>query len=463
MFCLAVVTVGFTSCDDDDEASGSSPITVTQIYLERSTATVTDRPVDFARLGQTIRIEGSGFKGLKELYVNGFRTYFNTTYITNNNMIVSLDMDTPISGADPEERNTIRFVKSGTEYVYEFEIRAASPVIKSISNTLPKAGETVTVYGENLQLTESVTLPGGTQVTKITNAPEEEDGEWFSFVMPSDVTEYGAITVTCANGTAVSAEYFNNSNCIVLDFDGNGAQGSWNWSETGSMISSDDLVDDPLGTPLGTGRGKVLKIIPDRLLDAGGIAQGKPRATECWTAGSGNELDDWSRMYTYIPETTPLTDVAFQFDIYVPGTWVGTGHIQICLINSFNFGGIGSDDDSDSKQCAFYCPWIVDGEVVPFTTGDQWVTVTIPFSEFGKYAAEIEDGDTPTFSEVVTERNAATNRNFGMGFVNTDFTLDGVEYESAVCSQEIYIDNWRVVPCASEVVSDFPDEEEEEE
>ena len=64
MLCLAVATVGFTSCDDDDEASGSSAITVTQIYLEDADATVTDRPVDFVRLGQTIRIEGSGFKGL---------------------------------------------------------------------------------------------------------------------------------------------------------------------------------------------------------------------------------------------------------------------------------------------------------------------------------------------------------------------------------------------------------------
>lgn len=457
MLCLAAVTVGFTSCDDDDEASGSSPITVTQIYLERASATVTDRPVEFARLGQTIRIEGSGFKGLKELYVNGFKTYFNTAYITNTNMIVSLDTDTPISAADPEERNTIRFVKSGTEYVYEFEIRAASPVITSISNTLPKAGETVTVYGENLQLTELVTLPGGIQVTDITNAPEDEDGEWFSFVMPSGVTEYGAITVTCANGTAVSAEYFNNNNCMILDFDENNNFKPWGTEGEGSMIWETDLVDDPLGT----GRGKVVKLIPDRMLQAGGVAAGKSRATECWTAGS--DLDDWSRFYSYIPSTTPLTDVAFQFDICVPGTWVGTGHIQICLMNNFNFGGIGSDDDADSKQTAFYCPWIVDGEVVPFTTGDRWVTVTIPFSEFGKYAAEIADDGTPTFSEVVTDRNSASYRNFGMGFVNTDFTLDGVDYESAVCSQEIYIDNWRIVPCVSEVVSDFPDEDEEEE
>ena len=456
MLCLAVVAVGFTSCDDDDEASGSSAITVTQIYLEDADATVTDRPVDFVRLGQTIRIEGSGFKGLKELYVNGFETYFNTAYVTNNNIIVTLDTDTPISEADPELRNTIRLVKSGTECVYEITIRAASPVITRIDNTLPSEGETVVVYGENLQETTVVTLPDGTQVTDITNAPEEEDGEWFSFVMPPGITQYGALTITCANGTAESAEYFNNKNCMILDFDGTGSHGSWGTEGEGSMIWDTDLVDDPLGT----GRRKVLKLIPDRMLRAGGVAAKKSRATECWTANDA--MDDWSRMYEFISDTTLLTDVAFQFDIYVPQLWSETGHIQISLFNSFNIGGIGSDDDGEGKQCAFYCPWLVDSEIVPFTTGGRWTTVTIPFSEFRKYAFEIEDGDSPTFADVVNERNAQENKNFGMAFINTDIVIDDeTTFESSICTQEIYIDNWRIVPCKSEIISDFPDEEEE--
>ena len=41
--------------------------------------------------------------------------------------------------------------------------------------------------------------------------------------------------------------------------------------------------------------------------------------------------------------------------------------------------------------------------------------------------------------------------------------LDGVEVVSTPFKQRIYIDNWRIVPYGSEVISDFPDEEEEEE
>ena len=274
LLCLAFVTAGLVSCNDDDDAIDSAPISVLQVYLEDAEATVKDRPVEFARLGQTIRISGSGFRGMQKVYINGFDTYFNNAYVTDNNLILSIDTDTPVSDAPDSVRNTIRFVKRGTEYVYTFTIRAASPSITSIDNTLPMPGETVTVYGANLQETSKVTLPDGTEITgnAITNAPEDEDGEWFSFVMPHSIQGYGAITIECANGTAKSAEYFNNDKCMVLNFDGEGSQGFWSWSETGSMLGSEDVVDDPLNS----GRGKVIDFVPSRLL-SNGIAAGKNR------------------------------------------------------------------------------------------------------------------------------------------------------------------------------------------
>lgn len=455
---LTLSTLSFAACsDDEDEEAASAPMAITQVYLENTSDTInSDRPVEFARLGQTVRLEGSGFRGLKQIYVNGYKTYFSTTFVTDNNIIFALDANTPVSEADDSVRNTIRLVKDGTELVYRFTIRAASPSITGISCTLPAEGEEVTVYGSNLQETSKVTLPGGVVVdaANIANAPEteEESGTWFSFRMPAGVKGSGSIIAECANGTAQSPKFFNNRDCMVLDFDGAGAQGSWGWSETGSMINGDDLVDDPLNS----GRGKVLQLIPQRLLGSG-IAAGKGRATECWTAGTGNELDDWSRMYDSIPETTPLTDVAFQFDIYVPDAWVGTGVIELVMINNYNFGGIGSDDDNSKAMTAFYCPWVENGKAVPFST-KGWQTVTIPFSEFKKYAALIKDGKTPTFKDVVDDRNAATYKNFGMGFVNKDFSLDGSDFASSVSRQLIYIDNWRVVPCSKISISDFPAE-----
>lgn len=456
LLCLVLTTGCFISCDDDDDTSGSQskPITVTQIYLEDYESAVPDRPVDFVRLGQMIRIEGEGFLGLKKLYINGYDTYFNVAYVTDRSMLVSVHTKTPVIDADEEVRNTIRFVKDQTETIHPFTIRAASPAVSHMSNTLPLVGETVTVFGTNLHETSKVTLPGAIEITEITN---DEDGEWYSFVMPDGVTESGSIYSEGANGIAATPAYFNYSTAVLLDFDGTGVQGSWSWSETGSMIDDTDLVDDPAQS----GRGKCVPIVPERLITAGGVAAGKSRVSECWTAGNDEPSDDWSRFYPELPAATPLTDIALQFDIYVPEAWSGSGHIQVSLFNNFNFGGIGSDDDGDNNQVAFYVPWIESGEVVPFVT-EGWQTVTIPFSQFNKYATMIENDETPTFQLVVDDRNAATYRNFGIGFVNTDFTYEEIEVTSTTFTTRIYLDNWRIVPCKNIVISDFPDEDEEE-
>jgi hypothetical protein len=459
---VALMSLGVVSCNADDEYFDekyqSTAITIEQVYLEDAESDVPDRKVEFARQGQMIRLEGSGFMGMKHVYINVYDTYFNRAYVTDNSMLVTINSKTPITDAEPEDRNIIRLVKDNTEYSYSFVIRAATPTVTSISNTLPKPGETVVVYGTGLQETTSIVLPDGSEITSGI-VSDDVDGEWYSFTMPSGVTAGGSLLSTGANGQAKTPAYFNNSDCMILDFDGTGNQGYWSWKETGSMINGDDLADDPLNS----GRGKCFQAVPDRLLEAG-VSSGKPRATECWTAGNDDEMDDWTRMTKYIDPTTPLTEVAFQFDVYVPEPWSNTGHIQISLINNYNIAGIGSDDDNSSCCTAFYVPWIVDGAIVPFST-TGWTTVTIPLSQMGKYAALIADSEStdPTFQTVIDDRNSASYRNFGMGFVNTDFTYNGVSVVStAFTGPKIYIDNWRIVPCKSFTISDYPSADDEE-
>lgn len=452
--CIALSFTGLTSCSEDDGDAypgGNAKVVVSKIYLEDAESKVPDREVSFARLGQTLRLEGTGFGGTRKILVNGYETYFNTALVTDNSMILQLLSKTPVSTAPDSVRNKIQFVKDNGISTYDFVVRAASPQISSISNTLPQSGEVVYVYGSNLQETSKVTLPGGILVTDIINATGDDAGKWFSFMMPSDVKEGGSITTEGANGTAVSAAYFNDKSCMVLDFDGKGTQGYWGWSKTGSMINKDsDLVADPLNS----GRGLVCPLVPARML-VDGVAAGKNRASEVWTAGNGNEMDDWSRMYTAIPKATPLTDVAFQFDIYVPETWTNTGYIQVNLANNSSFTGYGSSE-SKSIGVAYYIPWLQNDAVVAFKTSG-WQTVTIPFSQFGRFAAEIADSKTPTFQELVEYRNSADYKNCGLAFVNGDFTYNGTEYKSSIFQQKVYVDNFRVVPCKSSVVSDFPE------
>ena len=80
---IGAMTLGLGACSDDDKYFDSKyqscPIEVTKVYLEDYESSVPDREVDFVRLGQTLRLEGKGFMGLKKVYINGYDTYSNPT------------------------------------------------------------------------------------------------------------------------------------------------------------------------------------------------------------------------------------------------------------------------------------------------------------------------------------------------------------------------------------------------
>lgn len=465
--CLAIAAVVFTGCKDDDNGGSTTQMTIDKIFLENINDEVNkDREVEFARLGQLLRIQGSGFMGLKKIYINGYETYFNNALMTDNNVWVTLNGDTPVEKADESVRNTITLYKSDSnKLVYKFTIRAAAPSISSCDNTLPKAGETVTVYGTNLHETTKVTLPGGIEITS--GIISDEDGKWYSFTMPDGVTEAGSITSEGANGTAVTPAYFNDFRCFVTDFDGKGELGSWS-----ATYSSDDLVSDPLAT----GRGKVAMLVPQVKLDAGGLDAGSNSLL--WaTAGNDNANDDWSRMFSIIPETTLASNLALQFDIYCPEPWDESGQLEFSLQNNLSNYGWNSDCTKFSAQykntAAVWIPWLNDdGTHQAFTTGQRWQTITLPLSKFGNYNPETAKSDADkataaaaTLRQVSDDRNAGSYRNFLFLFVNGDIkTEEGVtpvlNYPAKLFTQKIYIDNIRVVNTTAIKVNDFDDNEQ---
>ncbi|WP_348798009.1 glycan-binding surface protein [Flavobacterium adhaerens] len=442
MVLVMFASLLFNACNDDD-SSNSGPIAVYKVFLEDVNSSVPDREVKFARLGQLIRIEGGGFEGLKKVYINGFETYFNTVYVTNNSMLISISADTPTMDADPFVRNTIRLVNDGNEVVFPFEIRSGAPVITSISNTMPKVGEMITVYGTGLTEVEKVVFPGNVVVTS--GITSDEDGEFFTVAMPAGVaTTGGSLLVESANGGVYSPAYFNFKKGVILDFDGNGTHGFW--GSAASMIKDVDLESATVGID-NVSQGKYVPHRPSRIAS---FEAAKNRCSEVWTAGNG--VDDWRGQLTpYIPATTPLSEVALQFDIYVPNVWANTGFLKVCLINNFNGGEWAGATYN-------YVPWLTnDGEVVPFqTTG--WQTVTIPLNKLYSFS----EGDF-TFEDVLAFREVATYKNFGFYFENSDIKLSNVtgqssevEFPSAATSVSVYTDNWRIVSLATPTYSDFP-------
>lgn len=429
----------FTSCDNNDSEGGK--ITITKVFLEDVNSTVPDREVTFARLGQALRIQGSGFTGLRKVYINGYSTYFNVVFVSDNSMLVNVSADTPILDADPSVRNTIRFVNDNNETTFSFEIRAGKPAITNISNTMPNAGETITVYGTGLTEVSKVVFPGNIEVTS--GITSDEDGEFFTVVVPNGVSENGgSLFVQSSNGGVYSPACFNFKKGVLLNFDGKGQHGYWGTST--SMIQPGDLES----LALGTGNLSQGKYVPHRPARIASFDAAKNRCSEVWTAGNG--VDNWRTQLTpYIPASTPLDKVALQFDVYVPDAWKDSGYLKICMANNFNGG-------EWTGAVYNYVPWIVDGKSVAFqTTG--WTTVTIPLNKFYAWSKEAF-----TFETVLAYREAATYQNFGFYFENSDIKLSNVtgtasevEFASKPTSVKVYTDNWRIVSLDTPVYNDF--------
>ena len=230
IFAVILTIMVVVGCSSDDGNDQSRAMTINAIYLEDASSgtSIHDRlisvdSINFVRLGQTIRIQGTGFSGLKKILINGYDTYFNNALVTDNNVWVTLNSKTPVADADPSVRNSIVLVKDNTKTTYSFVIRAASPSISHFSNTLPAVGEKVTVYGSNLQEITEIILPGDVLVN--TDITSYDDGDMFDFIMPDGVNEGGSVFITGANGNARSASQFNCKAGLIINFDGTGSQG----------------------------------------------------------------------------------------------------------------------------------------------------------------------------------------------------------------------------------------------
>lgn len=484
-----ILSIVFMSClmfSCKNEDFGSIQMHVTGVYLQDVDSDVPDRLVEFARLGQILRIEGSGFTGLKYVYINGYECYFNTALLSDKSFIVSVNKNVPTVGLDESVKNTIRLVKDGTELVHSFSIYGASATITSISNCMPNAGEPITVYGEGLQEITKVTFPGDIIVTE--GIVSDPDGEYFQVTVPEGVSEEGgSIFAEGSNGGAYSPSYFNYKKGIILDFEDPKAQGAWGdkckpseWDDdvdgdyipedhltpeqiaqtrgNQSMIFGDEILNEKIGNG-NTSQGNYCSLLLDRHFP---VSANKNRISEVWTGGAGVD-PDWSTLG--IPLDTPIKECGIQFEIYVPNNWSKSGFLKVCLINNFNGG-------EWEKESYNYVPWIVDGKIVPFST-TGWQTVTIPFSEF--YCAKSITSTWATFQDVIASRTAATYQNFGFYFENSSIKLSQLTGEThdpdtEFASEEItspdnlkiYIDNWRIVPIQTPAYSDFGENVEEE-
>jgi hypothetical protein len=414
---LLMAGFALPACSDDDEADTGAAIVVNKVYLENADSDVPDREVSFIRLGQLMRLEGSGFTGMKKVYVNGYDSYFNPVYVSSSSMLVQVSRETPVLDVADNVKNTIRLVKDASSLTHSIEVRGSAPSVTRISHTMPQAGELITIYGTELYEIARVTFPGNVVADNgITS--DDEEGKWCTVIVPAGITEAGAVLVRGSGGSAYSPAYFNFKAGLFHNFDD---VSHYSWASG---------IDDA-GTPL-------TDIIP-----AAGDGPKSQSGYQCLTPADvaanadtryWTNSTDWpTALLSVIDPGTATSAVAVQMDIYVTGEWT-TGAIRMAV----------ADGWGATRYSMVYQPWY-DKEVVPFENPGCWFTITMPYSDSDDFADK-------TFQDVVNQMNAATYKQSGPWFHNIGVT-DVVE--PTATSVKIFFDNLRVVPLNTPTFDEF--------
>lgn len=400
------------------------------------------RPVDVASadslltgayMDNMICIVGENLKSVYQLYFNDQKAILNNSYITNNTLLVN------VPGSIPElVTDKMYLITAAQDTVkYDFSVIIPGPTISSMSCEYVPVGETATIYGDyfiddpNVPFT--LTFPNDVPVTEIISLTKNA----VTFKVPEGAVE-GKVTISTIYGTQSSSFHYMDSRGMMFEFDGLTNLTNHGWHNR--VISNEGGLT---GNYVQLGDGSTS-------LNVSSWGDGQ-FAFEYWcgdwnspqniTSGDGialyNLVDftDFKNMSLkfemFIPSSNPWSDAAMQicFEGVDKVTLSGNpidGYDSVLGANAYAFNNEANNLGSWGR--ALYRPWVSAGS---YHTDDQWVTVTIPFTEF-KYD---KDGN-------VTDNVAQTDKDFGS---LTIFMIGG-GVAGVECTPIVKIDNIRAVP-----------------
>ena len=412
ILCLA-------SCEDKD--AGGTPV-INSVWTNQ--LDVESTPIEASYNELWVRLEGSGFGGLQAIYCNGVRCDFQPTFITDNYITFQISTNVPQNSdvEDEAERGTIRVVTNHGEGIYRdflFKDKNKMPEISGVSNTLPEVGDVITIEGNNLENTTEVYFPSASGEVAATTITAETRRVQVTVPAGTGDTS-GAIRIVCNGDVYYSPRYM--------------------FFRKGVFISTftDKYGDNDIIT---AAQSHVKFAGKEAVAAATGLAQNPDNAIS-WksapaTVSTGSGYFGYVRFLLYngirkvidegaIAGTTPLKDLAIQFDLYCNKPW--SSGVVVLRINK---------DQSGINQAAIYnlAPWSASNPYA-FTSG--WRTQTVRFAQFPSI------GESTAIADYID--NLKTNNRITIfGFINDDCNKDG-HTPSVIDGFQMFMANVRIVP-----------------
>jgi len=356
----------FASCDKDDGTDTNADPIIR--YFRPTDANIADSMIVDLSLGQTVAMIGENLDNIIGIKFNDQEVALNPCYITPTAVIFT----TPVAIPGEVSNKLYLKCKNGKVVEYETETILPEPSIENLSKGYLKAGDVITIKGNYFIPTEdtpiTINLPGG-----VTVSPEE--GATYtsiSFKVPEGISKSGAVSVSSAFGTTnwpyevINYDDLKESKVegLLFDFDGkNGAMASANGWRGGNAV---DFENELSGKAcLFDNKGDALEG------DLTGSWLEDNMALNYWPNVSENIL-------TKIPGVN-IDDYAYQLEMYVENPWPAVCFaVQPTSLEAVSESNM-NNQYYGTVSSYLYEPYISNPD---FTTGGQWITVTMPLTQF---------------------------------------------------------------------------------
>ena len=381
---IAAAALGFASCEDYPDAfvlADGKPTVNYVRYADR------DVLIEQAYMGEVVCFVGENLCSVRELFFNDQKAVLNTSFMTENTLVAAVPGNLPKVKTD----KVYMITKEKDTLSVDFKVMMPAPQLKSMSCEFQQPGTDVTIYGN--YFSEPMTLMfedgNGAVVTSFKSVSMTE----MTFTIPADAKP-GKIKLETESGLARSPfSYYDFCGGLITDFDGGTDVVPQGWNFSGTYSSEGGILGNYVELKSASAMSPDGGWNEDFKIDFWcGNWGGDPMSI---TSGPGVPICN-------IIDFTNFQNMALKFELYIPSSnpWMA-GAMQLIFCSADKAANDSwqnnkfvhtSAEDGGLDLCrGLYRPWETTGS---FDTGDKWITVTVPFSEF-TYNADGTSGAVP--------------------------------------------------------------------
>ena len=222
---MGAAAIGFASCEDqpDEYKSTSGSPEVQYIRLPESA----DSVVTKSYLQTTVCLVGNNLRSIRKLLFNDQEALLNTSYITDNTLLVDIPKNIPAAVTD----KIYMINEAGDTTTYDFHVIVPPPVVSAMNCEYAAAGDEVTLTGDYFIQDPYKPLKvkfndGTLPVTDIRSISKNS----ITFTVPAGA-QSGRVCVESVYGESRSQFVYKDNRNILFDFDGShgGLAGGHGW------------------------------------------------------------------------------------------------------------------------------------------------------------------------------------------------------------------------------------------